>query len=250
MQDNIGELLRIEEQKRKAVEHAMKQEQEAQEKLHRTSAELNAVKGELKTERLKNSAAKVGTTILDGIGSMLGTSKTKRQEQEITQLRQEVAARDETIEILQKKIQTMQNEHSRELTAMQARYPTETSNLKQQHEKEVSLLKTIISKATTWFPYFREMIRMENVCRTAGFDDEQTATLIKGKSLEYSGELYSEEHNCKFAVERVTAQITPDPTDKPKLQLNIEKVPFKEWCKEKVERLRQITHFSRHGIKL
>ena len=185
LQDNIGELLRIEEEKLKAVEHATKQEQTARAELHRTAAELAAVKGELKTEKLKNSAAEVGTTILDGIGAMIGTSKVKRQGQEIGVLRQEVAARDETIEILQTKIQTMQSEHSRELTTMQARHTTEKANLTNRHEKEMSLLKAIISKATTWFPYFREMIRMESVCRTVGFDDEQTAMLIKGKPLEY-----------------------------------------------------------------
>ncbi|WP_288351851.1 MobV family relaxase [uncultured Alistipes sp.] len=243
LQDNIGELLRIEEEKRKAVKHAAKQEQAAREELHRTAAELNAIKGELKTERLKNSAAEVGTTILDGIGSMIGTSKIKRQEQEITQLRQEVAARDETIEILQMKILTKQSDHSRELTTMEARHTTETTNMKKRHEKEISLLKTIISKATTWFPYFREMIRMENVCHKIGFDDEQTATLIKGQPLEYSGELYSEEHNCKFTVERVTAQITLDPIGKRKLQLNINKMPFVEWCREKCEKLRH--YFSK-----
>lgn len=238
LQDNIGELLRIEEEKLKAVEHATKQEQTARAELHRTAAELAAVKGELKTEKLKNSAAEVGTTILDGIGSMIGTSKVKRQGQEIGVLRQEVAARDETIEILQTKIQTMQSEHSRELTTMQARHTTEKANLTNRHEKEMSLLKAIISKATTWFPYFREMIRMESVCRTAGFNDKQTATLIKGKPLEYSGELYSEKHDYKFTVERVTAQITPDLTDKRKLQLTISKIPVKEWCKEKFEKLR------------
>ena len=238
LQDNIGELLRIEEEKRKAVEHATTQEQTAREKLRRTAAELNTVKGELKTEKLKNSAAEVGTTILDGIGSMIGTSKIKRQEQEIGALRQEVATHEETIEILQTKIQTMQNDHSRELTTMQARHTTETTNLMKQHEKEISLLKTALSKAVKWFPYFREMIRMESVCQTVGFNDKQTATLIKGQPLEYSGELYSEEHNCKFTVERVTALITPDPTAKRKLQLNIDKVPFKEWCRGNLEKLR------------
>ena len=238
LQDNIGELLRIEEEKLKAVEHATKQEQTARAELHRTAAELAAVKGELKTEKLKNSAAEVGTTILDGIGSMIGTSKVKRQGQEIGVLRQEVAARDETIEILQTKIQTMQSDHSQELTAMQARHAAQTANLTKRHEKEMSLLKTALSKAVKWFPYFREMIRMESVCRTAGFNDKQTATLIKGKPLEYSGELYSEKHDYKFTVERVTAQITPDPTDKRELQLNIDKIPFKEWCKEKFEKLR------------
>lgn len=200
--------------------------------------ELNRAKKAMHTERLKNSAAEVGTTILDGIGSIIGTSKVKRQEREIGVLRQEVTARDETIGILQTMIQTMQSDHSRELTAMQARHAAETANLTKWHENEVSLLKTALSKAVKWFPYLREMIRMESVCRTAGFDVKQTATLIKGKPLEYSGELYSEEHNCKFTVERVTAQITPDPTDKRKLQLNIDKIPFNEWCREKFEKLR------------
>ena len=253
LQDNIGELLRIEEEKRKAVEHASKREQAIREELHRTATELNAVKGQLKTEKLKNSAAEVGTTILDGIGSMIGTSKVKRQEPEIGVLRQEVAARDETIEILQTKIQTMQSEHSRELTTMQARQAAETTNLTKRHESEMSLLKAIISKATMWFPYFREMLRMESVCRTVGFDDEQTTTLIKGKPLEYSGELYSEEHNCKFAVERVTAQIMPNSTDKRKLQLNIDKVPFMEWCRGKFEKMQKIINLSRtvcNSVKL
>lgn len=238
LQDNIGELLRIEEEKLKAVEHATKQEQTARAELHRTAAELAAVKGELKTEKLKNSAAEVGSTILDGIGSMIGTSKVKRQEQEIRVLRQEVTARDEMIEILQTKIQTMQSDHSQELTAMQARHAAQTANLTKRHEKEMSLLKTALSKAVKWFPYFREMIRMESVCRTAGFNDKQTATLIKGKPLEYSGELYSEKHDYKFTVERVTAQITPDLTDKRKLQLTISKIPVKEWCREKFEKAR------------
>lgn len=251
LQDNIGELLRIEEEKRKAVEHATKQEQRVREELHRTEAELNAVKGALKTEKLKNSAAEVGATIIDGIGSMIGSSKVKRQEQKIGALRREVTTYEETIEMLQTKIQTMQADHSRELTTIHAQHTAATANLTKRHEKEVSLLKTALSKAVKWFPYFREMIRMENVCRTIGFDDKQIETLIKGKTLEYSGELYSEEHNCKFTVERVTAQMTPDPTDKRKLQLNINETPFKEWCKnpllQRYVNQRQIVH---KGFKL
>ena len=70
--DNIGELLRIEAEKREAIERASKQEQVTRDELTKTEAELKAVKGELKTERLKNSAAEVGTTIIDGIGAMIG----------------------------------------------------------------------------------------------------------------------------------------------------------------------------------
>lgn len=211
---------------------------ELQKQKETTREELNRAKKEVQTERLKGAATAAATNIAESVGAMFGSNRVKTLERENIASRREVATHEETIETLQAKIQIMQADYSRELTTMQARHATETANLTMRHEKEMSLLKAVISKATTWFPYFREMIRMESVCRTVGFDDKQTAMLIKGKPLEYSGELYSEEHNCKFPVERVTVQITPGPTDKRKLQLNIDKVPFKEWCREKFEKLR------------
>lgn len=212
---------------------------ELQKQKETTREELNRAKKEVQTERLKGAATAAATNIAKSVGAMFGSNKVKTLERENIALRREVATHEETIEALQAKIQIMQSDHSRELTTIQVRHATETVNLTKQHEKEMSLVKTALSKATTWFPYFREMIRMESVCRTVGFNDEQTTTLIKGKPLQYSGELYSEEHNCKFTVERVTAQITPDLTDKQKLQLNIDKIPSKEWCREKFEKLRE-----------
>lgn len=213
--------------------------------------ELNRAKKEVQTERLKGAATAAATNIAESIGSLFGSNKIKTLERENIALRREVATHEETIEVLQAKIQTMQADHRQKLTTIQAQHAAETASLTKRHEKEMSLLKTALSKAVKWFPYFREMLRMESVCRTVGFDDKQTVTLIKGKPLEYSGELYSEEHNCKFTVERVTAQITPDPTDKRKLQLNIDKIPFKEWCKEKFEKLRQTLRSPKQrGIKL
>ena len=212
---------------------------ELQKQKETTREELNHAKKEVQTERLKGAATAAATNIAESVGAIFGSNKVKTLERENITLRREATTHGETIEALQAKIQAMQADHSRELTAIQAQHTTETANLTKRHEKEISLLKTIISKATTWLPYFREMLRMESVCRTIGFNDEQTTTLIKGKPLEYSGKLYSEECNCKFAVERVTAQITPAPTDKRKLQLNIDKIPFKEWCREKFEKLRE-----------
>mgnify|MGYP000240211877 FL=1 len=208
-----------------------RQKETAQEELRRT-------KKEIQTERLKGAATSAATNIAESIGAMFGSNRVKALERDNIALHREAASYEETIEVLQTRIQVMQSDHSRELMTMQARHAVEVVNLTKQHEKEMSLMKTALSKAVKWFPYFREMIRMENVCRTAGFDDEQTATLLKGKLLEYSGELDSEGHNCKFTVERVAVRITPDPTDNRKLQLNIDKVPFKEWCREKFEKMR------------
>ena len=101
-------------------------------------------------------------------------------------------------------------------------------------------IENILSKAVAWFPYFREMLRMENLCRTVGFNDEQTATLIKGKPLEYSGELYSEEHRHRFPAENVTARIAANDTDKRKLTLKIDGTPIADWFKQQFEKVRQV----------
>ncbi len=218
-----------------------------------TQDELGRAKKEVQTERLKGAATTAATNIAESVGAMFGSNKVKTLERENIALRREATSHGETIEILQTKIQTMQSDHSRELMTMQARHAVKTANLTKRHEKEVSLLKTSLSKAVKWFPYFREMLRMESVCRTVGFDGKQITTLIKGKPLQYSGELYSEEHDYKFPVERVTAQITPAPTDKRKLQLNIDKVPFKEWCKNQITTLQRIINqrqIVRKGFKL
>ncbi|MCM1150972.1 MAG: plasmid recombination protein [Alistipes sp.] len=214
--------------------------------------DLNRAKKEVHTEKLKSAAATAATNIAESVGSLLGSNKVKTLEKENTALYRNVATHKEMIEILQTKIQTLQEQHRMELIKRETQNREERQIEAAKHKKEVSLLKAVLSKAVKWFPYFREMIRMKSVCRTIGFDNEQTATLIKGKPLEYSGELYSEEHNCKFTVERVTAQITPDPTDKRKLQLNIDKRPFALWCREKAEKLRLFVKEQNksNGIKL
>jgi len=156
----------------------------------------------VQTEKLKSAAATAVTNIAESIGAMFGSNKVKVLEKENKSLHREVASHEKTIEVLQARIQTMQSDHSRELMVIQVQHATETADMTKRHEKEMLLLKTVLSKAVKWFPYFREMIRMESVCRTIGFNDKQTAALIKGKPLEYSDELYSEEYNCKFTVEQ------------------------------------------------
>ena len=159
------------------------------------------------------------------VGSLFGSGKLKELEADNHTLQSEVAARDESIELLQVQMQRQQEEHHRQLMEMQAK-----------HRKEVSLLKAVISKAAAWFPYFREMLHMENFCLKIGFNDRQTATLISGKPLEYEGELYSEEHKRKFKTEMATFHVVKD---KLKLVLCIEGQPIGEWFKERFDKFRQ-----------
>ena len=133
----------------------------------------------------------------------------------------------------------MQADHSRKIREMQQKHGREIADKDTRHKQEISFLKTVIAKAAAWFPYFREMLRIENLCRLVGFDERQTATLVSGKPLEYAGELYSDEHARKFTTEKAGFQVLKGPTDGTGLVLAIDRKPIAEWFKEQFEKLRQ-----------
>ena len=132
----------------------------------------------------------------------------------------------------------MQADHSREIREMQQRHGREIADKDTRHKQEISFLKTVIAKAA-WFPYLREMLHIEKLCRLVGFDERQTETLVKGKPLEYAGKLYSEEHGRRFTTEKAGFQVVKDPTDGTRLVLAIDRKPIAEWFKEQFEKLRQ-----------
>ena len=201
--------------------------------------ELRRAKKEIQTEKLKGAATVAAANIAESVGSLFGSNKVKTLERENTALHREVADHEEIIEALQDRIQTMQADHSREIREMQRKHGREIADKETKHKEEISFLKTVIARAAAWFPYFREMLRIENLCRLIGFDERQTATLVKGKPLEYAGELYSEEHGRKFTTEKAGFQVVKDPTDGTRLVLAIDRKPIAEWFKEQYEKLRQ-----------
>ena len=213
--------------------------------------ELRQAKKEIQTEKLKGAATAAAANIAESVGSFFGSNKVKTLERENTALHREIADHEETIEALQDKIQAMQTDHNRQLSDMQQKHRKEMADKETKHKEEISFLKTVIAKAAAWFPYLREMLRIENLCRLVGFDERQTATLVSGKPLEYAGELYSEEHKRKFTTERAGFQVLKDPTDKTKLVLAIDRKPIAEWFKEQFEKLRQnIRQQKKHIFKL
>ena len=216
--------------------------------------ELRRAKKEVQTEKLKGAATTAATNIAESVGSLFGINKVKTLERENTALHREIADHEETIEALQDRIHAMQADHSREIREMQRKHGREIADKDTRHKQEISFLKTVIAKAAAWFPYLREMLRIENLCRLVGFDERQTATLVKGKPLEYAGELYSEEHGRKFTTEKAGFKVVKDPTDGTRLVLAIDRKPIAEWFKEQFDKLRHNIHRpmqpQHKGIKL
>lgn len=199
--------------------------------------ELDKVKKSIKTEKLQAAKTEAKAALVAKVGSLLGGGKLKELEADNRTLQGEVSARDERIELLQQQMQRQQEERNRHLAELQSNHRREMSDKDTEHQKKVSLLKSVIAKAQAWFPLFQELVRMEKFCLKVGFSERQTATLISGKPLFHEGELYSEEHRRKFTTERAGFQVVKDPKDKSRLVLAINGQPIGEWFKEQFDRL-------------
>ena len=204
--------------------------------------ELKREKKEIQTEKLKGAATTAAANIAESVGSLFGSNKVRTLERENTALHREVTTHGEAIEALQTRIRTMQTDHSRQMAEVERKHRREIADKEAKHKEEISFLKTVIARAAAWFSYFREMLRIENLCHFVGFSDGQPAMLVKGKPLEYAGELYSEEHKRKFKTEKAGVQVMKDPTDGTKLVLAIDRKPIAEWFKEQFDKLRQNIH--------
>ena len=211
--------------------------QQLQVKQQQAERQLDEVRKEIKSEKLEAAKTEAKTALVAKVGSLFGSGKLKELEADNHALQSEVAARDERIELLQQQIEWQQEEHNRQLMEMQVKHRKEITDKEAEHQKKVSFLKSIISKAQTWFPLFQELVYMEKFCLKVGFNERQTATLISGKPLFYEGELYSEEHKRKFKTEKAGFQMVKDPKDSSKLALAINGQLIGEWFREQFDRL-------------
>lgn len=179
----------------------------------RTEADLKAVKSELKTEKLKNSAAEVGTTILDGIGSMIGTSKVKRQQQQIDDLAKEN-------ERLHSEIKRQNKTIDRE---------------RRKHEQTAKRMQGEIDRIYGWFPDTPQLVKWGEYCRSLGFTDKMARDLVNMRPVHFSGKLYSSEHSRHFETEHSEARLLRDEKGPGGFQLFIDLIPILQWFRQKAK---------------
>jgi len=125
------------------------------------------------------------------------------------------------IERLHSDMQTLKDNHTREL-----------NRTNEQHQHEVSNLKCIIDKAYRWFPSFKRFLNMERECLQCGFSEVQTDKLLHGQNVNYSGWLYSNEYRQNALADNVSAQVIRD--EKRNLFLNINQTPIAQWFREQL----------------
>ena len=139
------------------LEANVRQLQTEQEQAER---QLDEVRKDIKSEKLEAAKTEAKTALVARVGSLLSSGKLKELEADNRTLQGEVAARDESIELLQRQMQRQQEEHHRQLMELQAKHRRELSDKEAEHQKKVSFLKSIIQKAQKWFPLFQELVYM------------------------------------------------------------------------------------------
>lgn len=225
LQTNIELLLAVEDAKRLSIEElkqkeqeaklkseqAEKQQQQKESELKKTEESLNQVKGQLKAEKFKGVAADVGSTLMDGISSALGTSKVKRQQQEIENLNSEKTNLIREVKELRQKAVVMQKEH----------------------ETAIGKLKQELRKIHGLFPNLKELLWVEKLLQAMRFSENLIKEILKIKPVGFKGKIYSPEYKQYFDTSHSVAEIKPNPKDENKLHLTIDGVSPTNWFRQK-----------------
>jgi len=178
---------------------------------------LSHIKSEIKTEKLKSSAVDMATSAIEGIGSVLGSSKVKKQQQEIEELKLENIEFQTEIKTLKRHIQTQETEHTKI-----------TNKLRQELDKIYSL-----------FPKIKELLRIENLCRHLGFSENLISKILEMRPVGFKGKLYSSEYQRHFETEHSIAEIKPTANEPDKLRLTIDGIGETNWFRQKHKELLQ-----------
>ena len=194
-----------------------------QEQKEEANQELSRIKNEIKTEKLKSSAVDVATSAIEGIGSMFGSSKVKKQQQEIEDLKSENDELQAEIKTLKQEIQTSERENM--INA-------------QKYKQEIDRIFSL-------FPKIKDLLGIAKLCRHLKFSDDLIKDILEMKPVGFKGKLYSSEHQRDFETEHSVAEIKPYLSDPDKLKLTIDGLDNVSWFRQK-----QKEFLERIGIKV
>jgi chromosome segregation ATPase len=209
----VEDLSHREQDARTRTEQATAEKQQAESELAGKQSELQRVKGELKTEKFKSSAAEAGTKIADGIGSLFGSSKIERQQQEIEVLHSENDGQKQEIARLN---QTIARERA-------------------EHQKTTGDLNAELNKIYEWLPDTKPLIRMGEYCRSVGFTDDMVKSLESMQSVRFSGKLYSHEFSQRFETTNSEARLERDHKRPGMFSLLINGTSIVQWFRQKYQ---------------
>ncbi len=198
----------------------------------REQAELSKIRADQSKEKLKNSAADVGSKVMDSVSSILGTPKVKRLEAENTQLKSDIA--EVRTEMEQVKINYRQ-----QIDDYKCHTDKETTSLKEENNS----LKEQLSRITNIFPRISAMLKLESFLEKVGFTIEMIRRLFNREELRFHGKIYSHEYNRHFETKGSVASLVNDPELNNNLSLHIDNKDSVYWFRDRYrENLKAMGH--------
>ena len=192
-------------------------------------AELSKIKSYKSKEQLKNSVADVGSKMMDGFSSMIGTPKMKRIEQENQALKSDMETLNNEISNLNKYLNDIKQSTNQRVYDMQAESLQREESLK----REITTLKDQLYKIFDLFPNIKELLNFEKFCLAVGFEIEIIRRLFNREEVRFSGDIYSHEYRRKFTTNDSTAKIVNDRDCNNRPSLHIDGVDSTYWFRHK-----------------
>ena len=116
---------------------------------------------------MKNTAVSATTAIADGVSSLLGGSKIKRQEAENKGLKLDIAN-------LQKQVQAEQ----REQTKMKNRHSSKINRIDRSYRQKIMEYDNRLEQIDTYFSIVKELLPIAEQCWEVGFTEELTRQIL------------------------------------------------------------------------
>ena len=170
--------------------------------------ELSKVKADISKEKLKNSAADVGSTLLDGVGNLFGNSKIKQQIESFETENSNLSAQ---IKGLNSKIKTMETEH----------------------KIVIDKLSEQINKISKYFPHIKDLLRWEGFLERVGLPQDMIRRLFNREVVEASGELYSQEHSKRFKIDNGSFRLEQDKKKPENISFTVNGADIHDWFRQK-----------------
>jgi hypothetical protein len=245
LKEDIG---KKERQKSDIEQQYTRLSQQADEKtreLEETRQTFDETKQKLQKEKQAVKTAEIKTKITGTVSSLLGTPKCRQLEQEVESLRHTIEEKEESYQNLMQQNEKREQEYQNHIRQLQKLHADKI----REKESESSQLQKIIEKLKSWMPKITDFLSIEKEAKSVGFSDDSIKKLIQGKSIEFSGKLWSEEHNRRFETDHSVAKIEEalDERKMTKLRLTIDGLSITEWCRE---RFRELSMFRGRGVKL
>ena len=211
------------------------QQSEAQE-------QLSKVKSDISKEKLKNSAADVGSKLMDGVSSLLGTPKMNKIELENRELKTEINDLKDENTRLYDRYRSITQSYERKLqekdsyiTTLESKIATLTKQLTEEIKKAKQYVAERLNRLFNINPKIKAIDEMSEYCRSLQLSDDVVKMLIDGKRvIGTSGELcHYEDKDAKIPFKDVKVEIIEQSNEKPELMLN--DTPSKLWLDTKRE---------------